>query len=76
MNKNENLSPLDEHLSFIRHELRSKIIVIHEAVSQVTDGLCGKDCDKCRATLDIALKNTKKLYDVIDSLLDEKNFLK
>lgn len=60
---------LDEYFSFVRHELRNQLLVIHEGISQVLDGLAGDDWNKCFEILQRALRSANKLNQLIEELI-------
>lgn len=65
---------VDEYLSGIKHDLRGKVVIIRERISQILDGFGNKDCDKCFKMLKIAVKDTDKLNNLILTLLDISGF--
>ena len=60
----------DRFLSHVSHELRSPLTVIHQFITLMLDGILGEITNKQRESLDIALKNTLQLREMISDLLD------
>ncbi len=65
---------LDEYLSFVRHELRTQLWLIREGVSQVKDGLGGKDCSKCFEMLEAVIKAADDMTDQVSKFLNAPEF--
>lgn len=59
----------EEYLSSLRHDLRSQLAVIQEAVNQVRDGLGNKNCDKCFGILRPAVEAAGKMSKLIEELI-------
>ncbi|MDD5772041.1 MAG: hypothetical protein PHX78_01080 [bacterium] len=68
--------PLEEYLSFVRHELRNQLFVVREGISQVIDGLGGKDCAKCAKILQPSLETAENFNKSISELLNDPAFEK
>lgn len=65
---------MNEYLSGVRHDLRGKVVIIRERISQVLDGFGDKHCGKCFKILKSALKDADKLNKLISELLDISRF--
>lgn len=65
---------LDAYLSFVRHELGNQLFVVHEGISQVIDGLGGKDCSKCNNILKPSLEYADIINKSIVNLLSISSF--
>lgn len=71
MSKEKNI---EEYLSSVKHELRNELMVAHEGISQILDGLGNKNCAKCCEILNPALKGLDELNKLIDELLSISAF--
>jgi signal transduction histidine kinase/CheY-like chemotaxis protein len=60
----------DQFVSHVSHELRSPLAVIHQFVTLLLDGLAGEITAEQRENLDVVLKNTLQLREMISDLLD------
>ncbi len=54
----------------VNHELRNPLTAIHTAVMALREGSYGEINDNQRELLDIAMRNTKHLWSMVDDLLD------
>jgi len=61
---------MEEYLSGVRHDLRGRVVIIRERISQILDGFGNKDCRKCFKILKSALADADKLNILISELLD------
>jgi PAS domain S-box-containing protein len=60
----------DEFISTVSHELRTPLTSIHGALSLVTQGKAGKLPPEARKLLTIAERNSTRLQNLIDDMLD------
>ena len=60
----------DQFVSHVSHELRSPLAVIHQFVTLMLDGYVGAITAAQREDLDVVLKNTLQLREMISDLLD------
>lgn len=65
---------MKEYLSGVRHDLRGKVVIVRERISQVLDGFGNEDCGKCFKILKNVLKDSDKLNSLISELLDISRF--
>lgn len=63
--------PLEEYLSFVRHELRNQLFVVREGISQAVDGLGNNDCSKCAKILQPSLEYADDLNKSIGEMLSK-----
>lgn len=68
--RRQQLETKDKFVSHVSHELRSPLAVIHQFVTLMLDGLVGEITAKHREILDVVLKNTLQLREMISDLLD------
>ena len=68
--RRQQLEMKDQFISHVSHELRSPLAVIHQFVTLMLDGLVGGITDEQREDLDVVLKNTLQLREMISDLLD------
>ena len=68
--RRQQLEMKDQFVSHVSHELRSPLAVIHQFVTLILDGLVGEITAEQRENLDIVLKNTLQLREMISDLLD------
>jgi signal transduction histidine kinase/CheY-like chemotaxis protein len=66
----QELEMKDQFVSHVSHELRSPLAVIHQFVTLMLDGLVGGITPEQRENLDVVLKNTLQLREMISDLLD------
>lgn len=60
----------DEFLSMVSHELRTPLTSISEGINLVADGTLGPLQEKQMSFLGLALRNARRLGDIINDLLD------
>jgi signal transduction histidine kinase/DNA-binding response OmpR family regulator len=68
--RREQLDMKDEFLSHVSHELRSPLATVHQFTTIVLDGLAGKINGEQREYLEIVLRNSLQLRDMIGDLLE------
>jgi signal transduction histidine kinase len=68
--RRQQLEMKDKFVSHVSHELRSPLAVIHQFVTLMLDGLVGEITAEQRENLDVVLKNTLQLREMISDLLD------
>lgn len=68
--RRQQLEMKDQFVSHVSHELRSPLTVIHQFVTLLLDGLVGEISDEQREHLDVVLRNTLQLREMISDLLD------
>jgi signal transduction histidine kinase/CheY-like chemotaxis protein len=68
--RRQQLEMKDQFVSHVSHELRSPLAVIHQFVTLILDGLVGEITAEQRENLDVVLKNTLQLREMISDLLD------
>jgi signal transduction histidine kinase/CheY-like chemotaxis protein len=68
--RRQELEMKDQFVSHVSHELRSPLAVIHQFVTLMLDGLAGEISAEQRENLDVVLKNTIQLREMISDLLD------
>lgn len=65
---------IEEYLSFVRHELRNQLTIVHEGTAQISEGFGKGDCNKCAAILKPTLESADKLNELIEELLNASKF--
>jgi signal transduction histidine kinase len=60
----------DQFLSHVSHELRSPVMVLHQFLEILLEGIAGEVNEQQRGYLDIALRNTNELNTMIGDLLE------
>jgi signal transduction histidine kinase/DNA-binding NarL/FixJ family response regulator len=68
--RRQQLEMKDQFVSHVSHELRSPLAIIHQFVTLMLDGLVGEITAEQRENLDVVLKNTLQLREMISDLLD------
>ena len=68
--RRQELEMKDQFVSHVSHELRSPLAVIHQFVTLMLDGLAGEITAEQREHLDVVLRNTLQLREMISDLLD------
>jgi signal transduction histidine kinase/DNA-binding response OmpR family regulator len=68
--RREQLDMKDEFLSHVSHELRSPLATVHQFTTIVLDGLAGEINGEQRGYLEIVLRNSLQLRDMIGDLLE------
>ena len=68
--RREQLEMKDQFISHVSHELRSPLSALHQFTTILLDGLAGEVSSEQREYLDIVLKNSLQLRDMIDDLLE------
>jgi signal transduction histidine kinase/CheY-like chemotaxis protein len=68
--RRQQLEMKDQFVSHVSHELRTPLAVIHQFVTLMLDGLGGAITAEQRENLDVVLKNTLHLREMISDLLD------
>jgi signal transduction histidine kinase/DNA-binding NarL/FixJ family response regulator len=68
--RRQQLEMKDQFVSHVSHELRTPLAVIHQFVTLMLDGLAGAITAEQREDLDVVLKNTLHLREMISDLLD------
>jgi signal transduction histidine kinase/CheY-like chemotaxis protein len=68
--RREQLDMKDEFISHVSHELRSPLAAIHQFTAILLDGLAGEINGEQREYLEIVLKNSLQLRDMIGDLLE------
>lgn len=68
--RREQLAMKDEFLSHVSHELRSPLSAMHQFTTILLDGIAGELNPDQREHLQIVLKNSLQLRDMISDLLD------
>lgn len=68
--RREQLEMKDEFISNVSHELRSPLAALHQFTTILLDGLAGEISSEQREDLDIILRNSLQLRDMIDDLLE------
>jgi signal transduction histidine kinase/DNA-binding response OmpR family regulator len=66
----EQLEMKDEFISHVSHELRSPLATVHQFTTIMLDGLAGELNGEQREYLEIVLRNSLQLRDMIDDLLE------
>jgi signal transduction histidine kinase/CheY-like chemotaxis protein len=66
----EQLEMKDEFISHVSHELRSPLAAVHQFTTILLDGLAGEINGEQRAHLEIILRNSLQLRDMIADLLE------
>ena len=66
----EQLEMKDEFISHVSHELRSPLSAVHQFTTIMLDGLAGEINGEQREYLEIVLKNSLQLRDMIGDLLE------
>ena len=66
----EQLEMKDEFISHVSHELRSPLAAVHQFTTILLDGLAGEINDEQREYLEVVLKNSLQLRDMIGDLLE------
>jgi signal transduction histidine kinase/DNA-binding NarL/FixJ family response regulator len=66
----EQLEMKDEFISHVSHELRSPLATVHQFTTIVLDGLAGEINGEQREYLEIVLRNSLQLRDMIGDLLE------
>lgn len=66
----EQLEMKDEFISHVSHELRSPLAAVHQFTTIMLDGLAGELNGGQREYLEIVLRNSLQLRDMIDDLLE------
>lgn len=66
----EQLEVKDQFISHVSHELRSPLSALHQFTTILLDGLAGEISGVQREYLEIVLKNSLQLRDMIDDLLE------
>jgi signal transduction histidine kinase/CheY-like chemotaxis protein len=66
----EQLEMKDEFISHVSHELRSPLATIHQFTTIVLDGLAGQINGEQREYLEVVLRNSLQLRDMIGDLLE------
>jgi PAS domain S-box-containing protein len=70
MTRREQLEMKDQFISHVSHELRSPLSAIHQFTTILLDGLAGGITEEQREYLDIVLRNSLQLRDMIGDLLE------
>lgn len=68
--RREQLELKDQFISHVSHELRSPLAAIHQFITILLDGVAGDLSSDQRQYLDIVLRNSIQLRDMISDLLD------
>ncbi len=68
--RREQLEMKDQFISHVSHELRSPLSALHQFTTILLDGLAGGISGVQREYLEIVLKNSLQLRDMIDDLLE------
>jgi signal transduction histidine kinase/CheY-like chemotaxis protein len=68
--RRQELELKDQFVSHVSHELRSPLAVIHQFVTLMLDGLAGEITAEQRENLNVVLRNTLSLREMISDLLD------
>ena len=68
--RREQLEMKDQFISHVSHELRSPLSAVHQFTSILLDGLAGELGSEQREYLEIVLRNSLELRDMIDDLLE------
>ena len=68
--RREQLEMKDQFISHVSHELRSPLTALHQFTTILLDGLAGGINDEQREYLEIILRNSLQLRDMIDDLLE------
>jgi signal transduction histidine kinase len=68
--RREEIEVKDQFLSHVSHELRSPLAAIHQFTTILLDGLAGTISGEQRECLEIVVKNSLQLRDMIDDLLE------
>ena len=68
--RQEQLEMKDQFISHVSHELRSPLAALHQFTTILLDGLAGEVNDEQREYLEIVLKNSLQLRDMIGDLLE------
>jgi signal transduction histidine kinase/DNA-binding response OmpR family regulator len=68
--RREQLEMKDQFISHVSHELRSPLTALHQFTTILLDGLAGEVTSQQREYLEIILRNSLQLRDMIDDLLE------
>ena len=68
--RREQLEMKDQFISHVSHELRSPLSALHQFTTIMLDGLAGEVSSEQREYLEIVLKNSLQLRDMIGDLLE------